>query len=229
MVTYLTPESRRRPSARVTKAEIQHACVPKMLPSATFGTLDHRSGTCDGRAVKQHADQRVVWLLDVDGVLAVERPDPHVHARHRLRAGGWPVDVWIAPEAVARIRIIVERYDLRLAWLTTWGREAADVLAPQIRLPTAEVLAPPDDGSRTAAQPGDPLGLPWWKEEAARRFLATEAPRALVWTDDDITDAVRTEASARWGISHLLLAPNPGVGLTDAELDRIESAVQAWH
>lgn len=179
--------------------------------------------------MKQHTDQPVAWLLDVDGVLAVEHPNPHVHARHRLRAGGLPVDVWIAPEIAARIRIIVERYNLRLAWLTTWGREAADVLAPRIRLSRADVLAAPDDGSLTSARPGDPLGRPWWKREAARRFLAAEAPRALVWSDDDISDAVREDLAQLWPRPQLLTAPDPRTGLTTRDLDEIEAFVRRHH
>jgi hypothetical protein len=169
------------------------------------------------------------WLLDVDGVLAVERPDRRVHARHRLRAGGLPVDVWIAPEVVVRIRMIVERYGLRLVWLTTWGREAADVLAPRIRLPRADVLAPPGDGSRTAARPGDPLGRPWWKQQAALEFVAASAPRALVWTDDDISDAVRAGLSTAWPHPQLLRAPDPRAGLTTRDLDLVEAFVRRHH
>lgn len=162
---------------------------------------------------------KLLWLLDVDGVLGVDDPDPRVHIRHRLRAGGWPVDIWVDPDVPRRINEFVDQYDVRLVWLTTWSWDAVDELAPRLSLdPRAEVLPQPEMGS-LARRPGEPS--PWWKHELARRFVAAEKPAALVWTDDDLDASVRATCEQEWSFQQLLLTPDARTGLTEIDLTRI--------
>jgi hypothetical protein len=59
--------------------------------------------------------------------------------------------------------------------------------------------------------------------------VAASAPRALVWTDDDISDAVRAGLSTAWPHPQLLRAPDPRAGLTTRDLDLVEAFVRRHH
>lgn len=101
-----------------------------------------------------------------------------------------------------------------LVWATTWLEQANDVIAPLLglpRLPVLEQVAPTaEDGY---------FGLHW----KTRALVEWAAGRAFAWLDDEITDADREWIADRHPAPALPLRVDPRRGLTDGDLDTLES------
>lgn len=173
-----------------------------------------------------------VWLLDIDGVInAVSRKFP-THA--------WPEEVWRteripnsmgtfpitwAQPVIDFLRDTHERGRAEVRWHTTW-QEEAQLVADLTGLPVFPVADAPEfrngsaDAAAWIAAGSRPGREPWWKLGAAMRVVEQEG-RPLVWTDDDIGDAL-------WGADHikvgadgapaLLVCPNHRTGLDAKDL-----------
>ncbi len=178
------------------------------------------------------ADDRAVWLLDVDGVLnaAAMGPGsqqwPHWRTGYAMADGSsWPI-TW-APPVVEAITRVHDSGRAEIVWLTTWLEDANTSLGHLLGLPRFPVLPYPDGDATHGPQgfPGVRAGTPtpWWKLRAARRLLDPQPRRPLVWTDDDLAheDGARNWARQRLGPA-LLVAPATDVGLTADDLHAIE-------
>ena len=68
----------------------------------------------------------------------------------------------------------------------------------------------------------------WWKLAAARAVVEAEPGRRIVWIDDDLTEqAADTSEWLAVNAHVLVVAPDFVVGLTHAELDRVEAWLAA--
>ncbi|MGY2065640.1 HAD domain-containing protein [Blastococcus sp. SYSU DS0619] len=161
-----------------------------------------------------------VLLLDVDGVLnALRRDLPEGWRRGTFHGYVLSWD----PSVVARLREWHDSGRVELQWLTTWTELADQLLAEPMGLPR---------GLRTHSRDvlptgfGGPLGAltGWWKLAAAREVAEAEPGRRIVWIDDDLAD--QAEDTSEWLAASgqvLVVAPDHVLGLTHAELDRVEA------
>lgn len=163
--------------------------------------------------------RRPVWLLDVDGVLnAVSRLSEAMLA-------AWPGPCWRF-ERVNGFEIAwstgvvdfineVSRQGLaEVLWHTTWGVDAAKLIAPALGLDAFEVA---DLVSRTKVRPRGWDG--WWKLQAGLDVV--DSGRRLIWTDDDLFWERRTveiQLLADRTKDVLLVHPDTAVGLTPEHL-----------
>lgn len=154
----------------------------------------------------------VSFLLDVDGVVNVFAvPDEGTFRIETLSvAGGW-FNVTVGTHVIEAVRRWAADPRMDVRWCTTWHDHANDELAPAVGMPRLPV-APGrrDDG--------------YWKLHHAMRLVA--AGRPLVWCDDTWAAHPMTAASlppAPAGV--LLIQPDPFVGLTVADIARIDEFV----
>jgi len=152
-----------------------------------------------------------VLFLDVDGPLipfgAPERREP-VPAGIRRAARGNPLLERLDPRHGTWLAAL----PCDLAWATTWGADANEVIAPLLALPELPVVDWPDD---------DVAGPVHWK---TRGLLAWAAGRPFAWIDDEIGDADRDWVAAHHPGPALLHAVDPRRGLTREDV----AAVAAW-
>ncbi|MBO3089486.1 HAD domain-containing protein [Cellulomonas dongxiuzhuiae] len=167
-----------------------------------------------------------VWFLDVDGVINIDT-DASLEGTNvvELVVRGWPVTIRYRPAVVSRINALQRSGMVEVVWLTTWHQDAVDVLSPAIGLDPFSVADERSDGPSLAAHPENALGLTWWKEAAARVHLMQRRSSAFVWTDDELAVG-RTEVHSWAPGRKLLLAPEPHLGLTVADLSAIEAFVR---
>ena len=187
---------------------------------------------------------RPLVLLDVDGVLnAVPLwggsdawPD---WRRGSATAEGREFPITWSPTVVDAVRSWQDRAEVR--WLTTWGHSANSSLRHLLDLPELPVAGTYDD---VDGDPGDPdatgpthasvapaapdrLTGRWWKFDVVRRLVRSEPGRPVVWLDDDLAG----QSSVReWMHVHtdcLLVAPDPGSGLTADHLAAIGEFLDA--
>lgn len=163
-----------------------------------------------------------VWLLDIDGVLnALVNRDtlehPHwtdLEKKLVSTSHGGQFDLTISATVIAFINAQAALgHDIR--WATTWQNDANTFVAPAFGLPQFPV------GARA-------LGLSdyYYKERAA--LLAIDEGRPLVWTDDDAMRLIVKEEIRNSGVPHLLIEPDPTVGLTPADLDAIDAFLRKY-
>ena len=137
-------------------------------------------------------------FLDVDGVLlplGVGGRDGY----ERARAG--PYAVWVTHARRAAARTLADAFEVH--WVTSWNEDANTDVAPLFELPRFPVLD---------------VQAHHMKLDVVRTFAP--AGRPLAWVDD------RLEPEAMlWGRERssrtLLLAPDPHIGLTPAEVERL--------
>jgi hypothetical protein len=155
---------------------------------------------------------RPVLFLDVDGPLIP------------FGAPGHGAPATAAIRRAARGNPLLERLDPRhgawlaalpcdLAWATTWGAEANEVIAPLLGLPDLPVVDWPDDDGGT--------GPVHWK---TRGLVAWAAGRPFVWVDDEITGADRDWVAAHHPGRALLRAVDHRRGLTREDV----TTIAAW-
>ena len=97
---------------------------------------------------------------------------------------------------------------MSFAWATTWEHTADREFGPVLRMPPLPVVT-----FDFARAPGS-------KVPGILRFTAA---RPFIWIDDDVTDLDR-DLLADSGTHHLVLEPDPHVGLTRVHLDQ----ARAW-
>lgn len=151
---------------------------------------------------------RVVVYLDVDGVLNALST---THAfgdgvAHRVEG----FELLLSPRQGRRLATL----DAEVRWLTTWGRDAARVGA-LIGLGTLAVAAEPPDAV-TSSGP--------WKLDCVRQQVSAEG-RPFVWIDDNAIGRTARRWAETVGVPHLLVTPDPLIGLRPEELDAVERFV----
>lgn len=152
---------------------------------------------------------RPYLFLDVDGVLnawmfdAVSVPaDAYTDFEIHPDVGGFTM---VLSQAMGRdLAAAAAQADVR--WLTTWGEQAAELVAPLLSLPQWPALE-----------------YVWLKAEAIAEVLVTD-PRPFVWLDD-VEAEVEQLAAVREVLDelpdHLLVKPNPDTGLTPSQIRRV--------
>lgn len=162
-------------------------------------------------------------LLDVDGVLnpyAMTGPTPEAFAdfeEHTARG----FLLRLSRDMGRRLA----RLTAELCWATTWADTIDRDVTPFCGLPAGLRIAarPPLEEAALATN---------WKLVQVRRLLEAE-PRPFVWIDDDALSRPGPdgEDALSWAggleVPHLLVAPDPAVGLTAAELGWIERFLDA--
>jgi hypothetical protein len=161
-----------------------------------------------------------VLLLDVDGVLNAVRRDLPTGWRRESYDGyvlSWD------PTVVARLRDLHEAGRVELQWLTTWTAKADELLAEPMGLPRG-LRTHGREGELPTGFTGERRAVPgWWKLGAAREVAQDEPDRRIVWIDDDLAEPAEDTSSWLAANDHVLVvAPHVEMGLTHAELDRVE-------
>jgi hypothetical protein len=164
---------------------------------------------------------RPILLLDVDGVLNAVAEE----LRSGWRRGTFNGFVlsW-DPTVTVRLRELHESGRVELQWLTTWTENADRLLAEPMGLPRGLRTHSREDVVSTGFE-GERRGVSgWWKLAAARAVAEAEPGRRIVWIDDDLAE--QAEDTSEWLAANahvLVVAPDFFVGLTHAELDRVEA------
>ena len=185
---------------------------------------------------------RVVVLLDVDGVLNAmsKKPPTHVwpasawrQAKIRAADGVEYPFTWAAP-VVEWLTGLHESGDVEIRWHTTWQREAlrvGDVLGlPEFKvqqcLEWAEFEA---NGAALAARLHAACMPKWWKYPAAEDVVSGEG-RRLIWIDDDIDYQIT--AGGRRALKSIynleLVCPDHMTGLIGKHMRRVEARIADW-
>jgi hypothetical protein len=150
-----------------------------------------------------------IWFLDIDGVINALRPHNGLRAtRARTSGESWPIH-WSA-EVVELINTCHRSGLAEVRWLTTWEQDAHRALAPAVGL---------DPFVSYDTPPGRPRHG-WWKADVVADVVGAEQ-RPFVWTDDDLAVENVAEMVGRLGVDHLLVAPDPDLGLTSVNLRNV--------
>lgn len=148
--------------------------------------------------------------LDVDGVINPMRPVPGDGF------GDWRYEEFFtwSPSMTERLGSLAAQR----CWLTTWGDRANRYLCPVIGwTPQVEIKREPE--------------FFWWKLEALVREHPVDEP--FVWVDDDL-DEYRANGAGLVESSiehlaprHLLVSPDPYLGITPDQMAEIERFIAA--
>lgn len=158
-------------------------------------------------------------FLDVDGVIAPYGGEPSYPGPVRWVSNLFYGGMHFPVEVLDGLVWLHQRGLVRIEWLTTWEEEVATALVPALGLPEWPVH------TRCTAPNVDecPGASDWWKERVV--VAALEAGDRAVWCDDHIQDRASHGALARYADRLLVLSPDGSIGLTAADLNRIESWV----
>lgn len=148
--------------------------------------------------------------LDIDGVI-----------NGKLDASEWGEHeqpnflVSYPPQLIVELNdIIANTRDLRVFWLTTWEREAADF--------GAIVGLAGSDSWEWLPAVGSGRGLQWEKCDSIRAHIARTAPEVVIWCDDELAN----EPEARqWALDNHVVPIAPSNVLTREHLTQIRAAL----
>jgi hypothetical protein len=161
---------------------------------------------------------RPVIAVDVDGVLNPHQPsraaalgyEPHDY--DGPGPGGQPASgmVWLHPDHGPWLRELAERADL--VWCTSWGRVAADVIAPRLGLPDMPVI-----------DVADFAGVRFGHQGKLGPLYAWTGDRPLAVLDDEFggKDARLTDERSRTGRPTLHVDIDGTTGLRRDHIDQI--------
>jgi hypothetical protein len=164
-----------------------------------------------------------LWLLDIDGVINAYSYKNRPNRKEKIFSEytqysvpsnhGMFYEFWVAQELTQKITEIHESKTVEIAWLTTWQSEANKNVASTLGLPTFPLAA---QNNRLAYSP--------WKKEAALEAL--ELNRPIIWSDDDEIDKECKSLFKADELEHLLVIPNPSLGLTPTHIEKIELFIE---
>lgn len=175
-------------------------------------------------------DVDVLIALDVDG--ALQRFRAKYWGDETAEEIGKEVQVTTADGSAYFLHpvddALIDRLDaltrlsrVRLGWLTTWGKDAADSFVPQAlggRLDTGYVIAEP---------PTARFGYGSWKARALHTELRRLGQPAVVWADDDaVVPELEIGRVLLPAAAQLCLAPKSEIGLTAVHVEAIEEFVR---
>lgn len=164
----------------------------------------------------------VAVVVDVDGVVSAVKPSPgSLPWGDEVEVGQVFGPVLLSPTLCARLDALDNLPGVTCWWLTSWTSQMRRnmQLFPGARW---QSVAEPDSLPAAAA------GRDWWKLTAVERWLDLHPEiRKLAWCDDDLRGgrpaAVRRRLSNRGLLPPLLIAPPVAVGLTPADVTRLEA------
>jgi hypothetical protein len=163
-----------------------------------------------------------VWFLDVDGVLNADPSDTPLPWGDEVTTM-----VTVSMQGLASrypIRhsptLVRELTDLRwsglvaIRWLTSWNARANRPLGRKLGLPLFPVAHP------SISAGDDAVKLDVVLAEA-------RSGRPIIWADDQVITEEARELIAATGVPHLLIAPDPTVGLTPDHLAQVNAFVRS--
>lgn len=161
-----------------------------------------------------------LMLLDIDGVInaygyrpgETDLPDGAYRDLTEFSvnvADGRAFRFWTSPTLVAEIVALHESDTVEIGWLTTWQHQANVCAATVLGLPQFPVVA--DQGGRFSDY--------YWKPRAAVEALRLQ--RSVIWVDDAEVGPAEHAAFHQSGLPSLIIEPNPRVGLTATDMQRI--------
>lgn len=129
-----------------------------------------------------------IYLGATDVVLNADTPDA---------GSGW--DIWnsaflgdnayfYSPQLIAALNDLNAREDIEFRWLTSWDREARDLISPAIGLEGEGwriVERQEPTGSRKLSKSSLEY---WWKLDAFKADIMAAPIKRLIWIDPDIDD-----------------------------------------
>lgn len=163
---------------------------------------------------------RPLLLIDVDGplnpYLAKPTKRPEGYDTHRILPTGHygkPYRVWLNPGHGPMLLDFANRFNVELAWATTWEHDANSLIGPKIGLPELPVIKFGWEASK-------------WKFNAVADF---SKDRAMAWIDDDFKRHPEERAWFEYQRTEptLLHWIDPAIGLTYADLETIGRWVDA--
>ncbi|QNE48679.1 hypothetical protein F1C58_16610 (plasmid) [Glaciihabitans sp. INWT7] len=166
---------------------------------------------------------RARLFLDVDGVLSA--PALMWGDTRRLTVtvklgGGLAVQylVWHSPSMLAAIDSLREEFDVELVWLTTWLEDGAigNLVGRVGALSGGRWL----NIRRRSGRAGE-LPLEWKRDQILEDLTVTPGP--FIWVDDDQVPMFGAAVAASVDVPSLMIAPNPELGLTRAQVDSIRA------
>lgn len=164
---------------------------------------------------------RTLLCLDVDGVVA-SLADPSPGDNRRVVQVENTLGVFTVrfdSRLVDALNALTREGLVELRWVTSWGMAARDALAPAIGLDPGSQVSPDPNDPGLARHPYDPART-WWKTSVVLSALR-DSGRPVAWADDDLPAAEKARLATLHPGPSLLITPDPGVGLTLEEMDRV--------
>jgi hypothetical protein len=192
-----------RVRAGATQEEIEAALAEREARAATSAAF-----AAGLPASFAQDDPRALLLLDVDGVVCPygdELADPQVAGLRQVSVGYRPA--WLSSEVGGHLKRLGKAF--QLVWCTAWEDDAAEFLAPILRLPALPVM-----------HFDEPVGADChWKWPAIEAYVGH---RPFAWLDDEIRrdDLAR---AARRPVPTLLVQVEGTHGLQGAHVAQLEA------
>jgi len=156
---------------------------------------------------------KIVWFLDIDGVINSFPTPPQVTQWNFQNKTILGYSIWYAPELIAFIDSVHESGQVEVRWLTTWEHRANDDFAPSVGFRNRFEVE-----ERQHAY-GD---YSWWKADQVAKFRQANPDTAIIWSDDDILFYPEAVNRALSGAEEVLaLCPATNEGLNQVSLDDI--------
>lgn len=165
-----------------------------------------------------------VWLLDVDGVINVDKvPWPGRHVKRTAYSNYEAFKFLFSADLVNRIGILIRAHEVEVRWATTWAEDCQQ-LESMFGWPSLRPVLLPEECNRNASGPPKCM---------AANHVLLEEERPLIWTDDEwaypqnlgsmeISKGDPHEAAYSWERDSLLISPRGQVGLLPGHMDMIE-------
>ncbi len=173
-------------------------------------------------------------VLDFDGVVNmlgtsgdVRRRDdlPGYVTRASVESGGVDYPIRYSRDLVDRLNAAVVATGATWLWLSTWRDAAITDINPVIGARATDWLRWESDGIDSGPSGVDARSRA--KYDAVRQHLRLN-PRPCVWVDDEATALWRSEDFPRLPEDEtLIVAPDPRVGMSLSELERVEGFLGA--
>jgi hypothetical protein len=167
----------------------------------------------------------VRMLIDVDGVLNAvcnqHYPEDWGDWKSQI-ADGFPISY--SPEMGRRLNALATTEGVEPIWLTTWGEQANEHIAPLFGWDHWRVL--PKEGLLKMKFSGwaDYSDTGWWKFDRARDLYYRDVV-PFVWVDDDFGPFDAGAADWAESVGALTIRPNSYTGISEAQMDEIETFV----
>ena len=166
---------------------------------------DRREGKASEAFSTMRKNEKPLLLMDIDGVLSL----------FGFTSDSRPAGTWLNVDGIVHLISATAAEHLQrlgaayeIVWCSGWEEKANEHLVEALTLsgPLPFLTFPPADGSRH------------WKLASIESHAAQ---RPLAWVDDAHDDGCQTWAAGR-GAPTLLVATDPAVGLTEAQVEELE-------
>lgn len=171
-------------------------------------------------------------ILDFDGVInmlgtagdARRNPDALGYvAQVDLECDGVSYPVRYSRELVRRLNLVVRASGTEWLWLTTWNECSLSSINPGVGTTAEDWIRWSSDATEAAGPEPAAIEARAAAKNAAIVELINTNPRPFAWLDDEAAAKFRAADFSSLGEAEMLaLTPDPRVGITRPELERIE-------